>query len=173
MTSKELNILVKRLQSGDMSVFDTIYHETKTSVYYTIVNILKDRSLAEDIMQDCYLKALEKIHSFKPKYSFKSWIVVIARNLSINEFNRRKRETNYDVTEDEYIFGSVDSNSEKELIMKQMIEYLKPDEREIVLLHVIGDMKHREIAKIVDKPLGTVTWTYNQAIKKLRNKYGE
>ena len=173
MTTKELNDLVKKLQSGNLDVFDDIYYETKSIVYYTILTILKDKSLSEDIMQDTYLKALEKIHSFKPRYSFKSWIVTIARNLSINEFNRRKRELSYDPNVDEYIFGSTESTSENELIVKQMIETLKEDEREIVILHVIGDLKHREIAEIVGKPLGTVTWMYNQAIKKLKNEYGE
>ena len=173
MTTKELNNLIKLLQNGDMAVFDNIYHETKSVVYYAILNILKDKSLSEDIMQDTYLKALEKIHTFKPRYSFKSWIVMIARNLAINEYNRRKRELSFDPNKDEYIFGSSESNSEKELIVKQMIEYLKEDEREIVLLHVVGDLKHREIAEIVNKPLGTVTWIYNQAIKKLKNEYGE
>ena len=173
MTAKSLNNLIKQLQHGDMTVFDVIYYDTKNIVYYTILNILKDSSLAEDIMQDTYLKALEKIHSFKPKYSFKSWIITIAKNLAINEFNRRKRELSYDTNENEFIFGSVDSNSEKELVVKEMIESLKPDEREVVILHVIGDLKHREIADIVNKPLGTVTWIYNQAMNKLKNKYRE
>ena len=173
MTTKELNGLIRRLQNGEMDVFDAVYHETKSLVYYTILTILKDKSLSEDIMQDAYLKALEKIHTFKPKYSFKSWIVMIARNLSINTYNRRKRELSYDPNEDEYIFGSSESNSEKEMIMQEIIETLKPDEREIVILHVVGDLKHREIAAIVGKPLGTVTWIYNQAISKLKKEYRE
>ncbi len=173
MTSKDLNKLIKKLQHGDMAVFDVIYIETKSVVYYTILSILKDTSLSEDIMQDTYLRALSKIHSFKPTYGFKSWITMIARNLAINEYNRRKRELSYDPNEDEYIFGSVDSNSEKELIVKQMMESLNDDEREIVILHVIGDLKHREIAEIVKKPLGTVTWLYNRALKKVKDKYGE
>jgi RNA polymerase sigma-70 factor (ECF subfamily) len=173
MTTKQLNDLVKKLQNGNMNVFDDVYYETKSVVYYTILAILKDKSLSEDIMQDTYLKSLEKIHSFKPHFSFKSWIVTIARNLALNEYNRRKRELSYDPNVDEYIFGTTESTSEKELIVKQMIETLKEDEREIVILHVIGDLKHREIAEIVGKPLGTVTWMYNQAIKKLKNEYGE
>ncbi len=173
MTIKELNALVQRLQNNDMSVFDDIYYETKSVIYYTILSIVKDKSLAEDIMQDTYLKALEKIHNFKPRFGFKSWIVTIARNLSINEYNRRKRELSFDPSVDEYIFGQEESNSEKELIVKQMLETLDVEEREIVILHVIGDLKHREIAEIVSKPLGTVTWIYNKAIKKLQNEYGE
>jgi RNA polymerase sigma-70 factor (ECF subfamily) len=59
------------------------------------------------------------------------------------------------------------------MIMQEIIETLKPDEREIVILHVVGDLKHREIAAIVGKPLGTVTWIYNQAISKLKKEYRE
>lgn len=173
MTPRELNHLVKQLQNGDINVFDAIYYETKSLVYYTILQIVKDRSLAEDLMQDTYLKALEKIHSFKATYSFKSWVVMIARNLSINEYNRRKRELRFDVNEDEYIFGSTESTSEKELIVKEMLEFLKPEEQEVVILHVIGDLKHREIADMLNKPLGTITWIYNQAINKLKDHFRE
>ena len=173
MTPKELNRLVRQLQHGDMSVFDAIYHDTKSLVYYTILRILRDKSLAEDIMQDAYLKALEKIHSFKPTYSFQSWIVMIAKNLALNEYNRRKRELSFDPSEDEYIFGSEERSPEQQMIVAEMLESLNDVEQEIVILHVIGDMKHREIAALLNKPLGTVTWTYQQAIQKLREKFGE
>ena len=88
---------VHLLQNGDLSVFDDIYYATKDAVYYTILAILKDESLAEDIMQDTYLTALEKIHQYKPRSSFQSWIVTVARNLAINVYNKRKREFLTDV----------------------------------------------------------------------------
>ena len=171
MATKQLKELVKELQSGNLDVFDEIYYQTKNIVYYSIFNILKDSNISEDIMQDTYLRALDKIHSYKPKSGFKSWIVTIAKNLALNEYNKRKRELNIDITTDEYIFGSVESSSEKELMVAEMLKYLNEVEREIMILHVIGDLKHREIAEIVNKPLGTVTWMYNEAIKKLKNKY--
>lgn len=173
MTPKELNQSVRQLQQGHMHVFDAIYFETKSLVYYTILNIIKDRSLAEDIMQDAYLKALEKIHSFKPTHSFKSWITMIARNLAINEYNRRKREFLVDTTEDEYLFGQEQSHTEQQLIVEEMLDSLTPLEQEVVVLHVLGDMKHKDIAALLNKPLGTITWTYQQARKKLQHKFGE
>jgi RNA polymerase sigma-70 factor (ECF subfamily) len=171
MIKKDIKLLVKQLQNGDISVFDDIYYATKDTVYYTILSIIKDSSLSEDIMQETYLKALEKIHTYKPRSSFNSWIVTIARNLAINEYNRRKRELKVDPQENEIIFGTVDSMSEKELMVKEMLEYLNPEDREIIIMHVIGDMKHREIAEVLGKPIGTVTWKYNEAINKLKNKF--
>lgn len=171
MVNKDIKELVKQLQNGDISVFDDIYYSTKDSVYYTILSIVKDRSLSEDIMQETYLKALEKIHSYKSRSSFNSWIVTIARNLAINEYNRRKRELKVDPNDNELLFGTVESLSEKELLVKEMLEFLSEEEREILVMHVIGDMKHREIAEVLGKPIGTITWKYKEAIHKLKNKY--
>ncbi|MCK5388186.1 MAG: RNA polymerase sigma factor [Candidatus Izimaplasma sp.] len=169
MVKKDINELVKQLQNGNIEVFDDIYYQTKNIVYYSIFIILKDCQLSEDIMQDTYLKALNKIHTYKRKAHFKSWLVTIAKNLAINEFNRRKREMLIDISDQEYIFGSTASTSENEVLITQIFKILSDTEKEVVLLHVVGDLKHREIAAILNKPLGTVTWTYNQAIKKLRN----
>lgn len=171
MIKKDIKILIEKLKNGDISVFDDIYYSTKDNVYYTILSIVKDASLSEDIMQETYLKALEKIHSYKPRHSFNSWIITIARNLAINEYNRRKRELKVDPTENEIIFGTTESTSEKELLIKEMMEFLNEDEREIVIMHVIGDMKYREIAEVIGTPIGTISWKYNEAIKKLKNKY--
>ena len=124
-----------------------------------------------NFIQGTYLKTLEKIHSYKPSNSFNSWIITIARNLAINEYNRRKRELKVDPSENEIIFGTTESTSEKELMIKEMMEFLTEDEREIVIMHVIGDMKYREIAQVIGTPIGTISWKYNEAIKKLRNKY--
>ena len=169
MVKKDINELVKQLQNGNIEVFDDIYYQTKNIVYYSIFIILKDYQLSEDIMQDTYLKALNKIHTYKRKAHFKSWLVTIAKNLAINEFNRRKREMLIDISDQKYIFGSTASTSENEVLITQIFKILSDTEKEVVLLHVVGDLKHREIAAILNKPLGTVTWTYNQAIKKLRN----
>ena len=171
MESKRLKTTVKQLQSGDISVFDDIYYATKDVVYYTILSIMKDRSLAEDIMQDTYLTALEKIHQYKPKSTFTSWLLTIARNLSINEYNKRKREFQVDIGEQEYLFGVTESSSEKEILIHEMMSKLNDTERQIVVMHALADLKHREIAAIIDKPLGTVTYTYQQAIKKLQHMY--
>lgn len=173
MPKSDMRILVKKLQNGDMNVFDDIYYETKDIVFYSILGILKDYSLSEDIMQDTYLKALSKIHSYKPTHSFKSWIVTIGKNLAINEFNRRKRETSIDIQTDEMFLGQTESRSENQILIEQIFKVLNDSEREIVLLHVIGDLKHREIAKMLSKPIGTVTWSYKNALGKLKKELNE
>ena len=173
MSNSDIKILVKQLQNGDMSAFDDLYYQTKDIVFYSILGILKDYSLSEDIMQDTYLKALNKIHSYKPTHSFKSWIVTIGKNLAINEFNRRKKETSIDIQTDEMFLGQTESRSENQILIEQIFKVLNDTEREIVLLHVIGDLKHREIAKMLNKPLGTITWSYKNSLEKLKKELNE
>ena len=52
-------------------------------------------------------------------------------------------------------------------------EVLSGDELEVFILHVIDELKHKEIAKILKKPLGTITWLYNKAVNKLKERIGE
>ena len=98
---------------------------------------------------------------------------IIAKNLAINEYNRRKRLQSFDPAETPQVFGQEESNVENQMMVEEMLSSLSDLEREIVTLHVLGDLKHREIAEIVGKPLGTVTWTYQQAIKKMKQQFGE
>ncbi len=164
---------VKRLQKGQMDAFDELYHQTKTSVYYTILAILKDPSLSEDIMQETYLKALEKIQQFKPNYLFVTWLTTIAKNMAINEYNRRKKEVSVDLDEQEYLLPSSPDDSYKEAMIREMMVHLSEDERMIVLYHIVENYKFKDIAKMLDKPLGTVTWSYQNALQKLRKKAKE
>ncbi|MFA7417825.1 MAG: sigma-70 family RNA polymerase sigma factor, partial [Acholeplasma sp.] len=67
---------------------------------------------------------------------------------------------------------SPESASDDQDIFK-ILDLLDEIEKEVVTLHIINDLKFREIAKILKKPLGTVLWIYNKAIKKLRDKVGD
>lgn len=171
MTNKELLNLVKALQNNRLEVFDDLYYDTKNIVYYTILGIVKDPSLSEDLMQETYLKMLENIHSFKKSSSVKAWIATIARNLALNEYNKRKRELYVDISEDEVLFGSVDSSSEKELIVGEILSSLDDTLRDIVIYHVLGDLTFKEISKILDIPQGTIQWKYYEAIKSIQSNY--
>ena len=84
--------IIEELKRRDYSSFDTFYHLTKNQVFYAIVTIIKDKSLAEDLMQDTYTKFLEKIDDYKSNSNPYAYLSTIGRNLAINLYNKRKRE---------------------------------------------------------------------------------
>ncbi|CCY06921.1 MAG: RNA polymerase sigma factor [Coprobacillus sp.] len=168
--TEQMNNIIRQLKSGNMDLFDDFYELTKKQVYVAIINIIKNKTICEDIMQDTYLKFLNNIHKYKDKTNVIAFIVTIARNLAINEYNKNKREVHYDLSlyEEEIV-----SKTEETPLLDLVYETLSGIELEVFILHVIDDLKHREIAKIMKKPLGTITWIYNKALKKMKEKVGE
>lgn len=168
--TEQMNNIIRQLKSGNMDLFDDFYELTKKQVYVAIINIIKNKTICEDIMQDTNLKFLNNIHKYKDKTNVIAFIVTIARNLAINEYNKNKREVHYDLSlyEEEIV-----SKTEETPLLDLVYETLSGIELEVFILHVIDDLKHREIAKIMKKPLGTITWIYNKALKKMKEKVGE
>ena len=169
-TMDQIHEIIEELKKRDYKSFDTFYNLTKNQVFYAIVSIIKDRDQAEDLMQDTYVKFLEKIEFYKSDSNPYAYLSTIGRNLAINYYNRRKKEV---VSEE--IFETIAAPEEKEEnedIFK-ILDLLEPSEKDIVTLHVINDLKFKEVATIVKKPLGTVLWIYNKAIKKLKEKVGD
>lgn len=165
-----LEMLVKELRLGNEEAFNQIYEITYRKIYFIVLPILKDKSLTEDIIQDTYLKFLEKLYDYKSK-NLLSYLLTIAKNLAINEYNKRKRNISIDNETVNYEF-SFDEFLEVKTVNKELIKnalsVLDKTERNIFLLHNIEDIPHREIAIILGKPLGTITWMYQRALRKMR-----
>lgn len=168
---EKMEQIIVELKQKNYASFDEFYNLTKNQVFYAIVAIIKDRMLAEDLLQDTYLKFLEKIDQYQLGSNVYAYLSQIGRNLAINLYNRRKKEFHNDEII-EQIPAQEESKTDDEEIFK-LLDYLDIKEREMVVLHVINDLTFREISEITKKPLGTVLWIYNKAIKKLKGKVGE
>ncbi len=158
---------IQRIAAGDMAAFDGLYEETKGTVYYIALSVLKDPSLAEDVMQSCYLKVFRYAGKYKQGTNAAAWIGRIAKNEALDVRRRRQREHSVDAGENEYLFPSygIDESSHLIDIAKKV---LKDGEFAVVMLVAEG-YKRREIAHMLQIPVPTVTWRYNQAIKKLKH----
>lgn len=166
---KSLKQIVKELQKNDYSSFDEFYNLTSKLVYVVISNIIKNKQTVEDLMQDTYLKFIQNVNSVNINQNFNAYLAQIAKNLAINEYNKHKRV----VVDDSYFSNLADNSSRDTGIDLGIINYLEGIEKEVVTLKIVGDLKFREIALMLDKPIGTIQWIYNNAIKKLRKKVGE
>ena len=164
MNNTRLKELLIHLQNNQMDYFDEFYNLTKNSVFYMAYSVLKSYTLCEDVLQEVYLKFLKHVKKVKADENILGYLMMISKNISLNVYKKRKREIQ---TED---FDYLVDKTEKEhsdLIFK-MKKILNDEEFQIVVLHVINDLAHREIAEMLGKPLGTITWSYSNAIKKLR-----
>lgn len=168
----QIKEIVKQLKAKDQRHFDIFYDLTKKAVFYAVASIIRDENLIEDLMQETYMKFLSNIERIDENGNVVAYLSMIARNLALDMYNQRKRVVYSDNLMDQIPDPKPDSEADEKDIFK-MLDLLDDDAREIVTLHVINDLKFREIASIVNKPLGTVLWKYNKAIKTLRGKVGE
>lgn len=165
--NRNLEALVKLLKQGDETAFPKLYNETYRQLFFVVLPIIRDKSLAEDIIQDTYLKFLEKLSEYQAKNVF-SYLITIAKNLAINEYNRRKKTVKIDDFNEFSYYDHVEIKEEMNEAILKALAILERDEKDIFLLHVLENLTHKEIAAIMEKPMGTISWLYAKAIKKMK-----
>lgn len=163
----DLKELLIQLQNDKMEYFDEFYNLTKNKVFYMAYSILQDYHLSEDILQDTYIKFLKHKKKVKVDGNILSYLLEISKNLSLNYVNKHKKVVNIDNIIFKYEEQYQEEFEELKLV-KDMKKILNENEFQIVILKIINELTNNEIAQLLNKPLGTVLWTYNNAIKKLR-----
>ncbi len=168
--SKELENAMLSLKRGDSNALETIYNLTYRGVFSFVFPIMKDYMATEDVLQMTYISVFEKISLYQEKSSALNWILTMAKNIALNEFNKAKRSVEFDFDAEQAIPSNLYSFDESldtptiELASKILSE----EDFKILMMYVVGGYKHREIADILELPLGTVTWKYNAALDKIR-----
>jgi RNA polymerase sigma-70 factor (ECF subfamily) len=111
---------------------------------------------------------LQKLSDYKSK-NILSYLITIAKNLAINEYNRRKKVTKLDDLNEFSYEEYIEIKLERQEIISNALSILDDDEKNVFLLHVIENLTHREISIITSKPTGTVSWLYSKAVKKMKD----
>ncbi len=156
------------LQQGDEQAFEDIYNDTRRGLFAFILSICRNYHTAEDMMQTAYIRLRTSIASYKAGGNAYAWLYTIAKNATLTEMKRSKHETPVDMEDPASQYGSYTMNEVGSPVTAAMNRALSENERQIVTLHIVSGFKHREIAEILQKPLGTVLWTYNNALAKLK-----
>lgn len=167
---KKLEKCLKLISKGKTEAIGEIYDLTKTQVYGYILSIVKNPTEAEDILQDTYVKVCTCANQYTSQGKPMAWIFTIARNLSLMKLRKGTRNTDIPEYEWEQIKDEhSEFGSEDRIVLEAALEKITDEEREIVMLHAVGGMKHREIADMLDMPLATVLSKYNRSLKKLKS----
>jgi RNA polymerase sigma-70 factor (ECF subfamily) len=156
---------IKKLKHKDQAAFEAVYQQTKHAVFAMVIPIVKDQSLAEDVMQETYITMIEKINSYNPRYKFINWLLTIAKHKAIDMYRSREKDWLIDASENTDLFTSHESSIEKRMEVEEYLSLLNDEQKQVVLLKVIGDLTHKDIAYVLNKPIGTITWMYSESLK--------
>ncbi len=168
MNKQELRQKLLAMQNGDKIAFEEIYEQLKTPIYTIILRITQDNALSEDILQEVFLKLYRS--PLKPQIENpRAYLFQMAHNLAID--NVRKQQPRFaDLESIENLAYLPTDDFSLRMDFDHAMKRLPLQERQIVSLHINGELKFREIANMMDIPLGTVLWKYQKAIKWLRSK---
>ena len=161
-----------RLAAGENDALEEIYTQTRKTVYYVALSIVRERMLAEDVMQTTYLKVLANASAYRAGSNARAWIARIAKNEAIGLLRRRKREVSVDEREELALFGT-QAADEYGLLIDLARRILKEKEFAVLMLSAAEGYKRREIADLLGIPLPTVTWHYGRAVAKMQSALAE
>ncbi len=158
---------IAALQAGDQDAMRTLYAESATAVYAYALSLLKNPNDAEDVLHDCYVRVFTHAASYRSHGKPMAWLLTIAKNRCYSIL----RERSHFADPDEEDLPSMDfAPPEQRIVLEACMQQLSERERQIVVLHVVSGLKHREIAALLSLPLGTVLSQYRRAIGKLRTR---
>ena len=167
--NQELEQLLARTGAGDREAFAQLYRLSRGAVYALTVSLLHSAQEAQDVLQDTFVKVWENAPGYRPQGSPMSWLLTIAGNQARTRLRRRGRE----VMLDEEAWSVIPADApevspEDRQLLQEALARLSAEERQIVLLHAVTGLKHREIAQLLELPLSTVLSKYHRGLKKLK-----
>jgi RNA polymerase sigma-70 factor, ECF subfamily len=171
ITTKDL---VELLRQKNREGFNELYEGYSATLYGIICKIVKDTTIAEDILQDSFVKVWKNIDNYSAeKGSFFTWLLNITRYTAIDYLRSKQHKQqikNQTTTDNEYIQETVytatniDNNNLKVLVAK-----LEPKYREVIDLIYFWGYTQDEVSKILQIPLGTVKTRARMGLQLLRN----
>ncbi len=166
-----LEQLLKEISNNNSDAFHELYELVKSPIYGYSLSILKNHEEALDNMQDVFIKIYESLDTYKYQNKTINWIFTITRNLALMKLRKQQRNSYEQI--DENLLVSSNINAEDTIIIKSLMEKLNDDEREIIIMHLIGNLKYIEISEILNLKLSTTLSKYHRAIKKLKLEWSE
>ncbi len=159
-------ILLRKVAEGDAHSLERLYNALYKLVYATSYSITQNKHDAEDITAEVFVIVWQKAYSFKGENG-KSWICQIARNTALTFVSKKNREKTGLIDQLEESSYRIEDQVEKKSKIDKALSVLNEQERQTVLMFNSG-YKHREIAQILGESIGTITWRYNNSLKKMR-----
>jgi RNA polymerase sigma-70 factor (ECF subfamily) len=163
--------LVRQAQAGDMAAFEELHRRNVGRVYALCVRLCGDRALAEELAQDVFVRAWERLGTFRGDSAFSSWLHPITVNVALSERRARRRRTARVMTTDDLTPFEKPTRTpgpEAGLDLEKALATLPPGARSVFVLHDVEGYRHQEIADLTGVAEGTSKAQLHRARRMLR-----
>lgn len=171
----DLNILEK-VRNGDLNAFSELVLRHQKNLLRLALRVTGDLVAAEDVVQESFIKAYQKLHTFEGRASFKSWMFQITLNTAKNKL-RGRRHDSLDADELQIPVEAVSESGMVQADLKKAIrtevDKLPAKQRMALSLRIFDDMSFAEIADVMQCPYDTAKANYRHALMKLRHSFSD
>jgi RNA polymerase sigma-70 factor (ECF subfamily) len=157
------------IAAGEIAALESLYRELGASVFAVAFAVTADRALAEDVLQETFVRVYAHASTYRAGSRPRAWVVAIARNLALDVVRRRRREREADAVID---VSGWEIEAVDRLDVTSALLTLSMTERQIVALHDLAGLTHAETARELGLPAGTVRWKYRVALRRLESALG-
>jgi len=176
----EDGVLVKNYISGNERSIEILIGRHKQRVYSFIYSKVLDKSIAEDIFQDAFIKVIDTLKAgrYNEEGKFLPWVMRISHNLVIDHFRKGNRMPSFKNTDEFDIFSVLSDsslNAEKQIIKNQIhfdvrkiVEELPEDQKEVLIMRIYRDMSFKEISESTGVSINTALGRMRYALINLR-----
>lgn len=170
----DLDLVVSNFQKKEEKAFETLYKMYKDSIHGVIYNIVRDHDIAEEVMQDVFIKAWNNASSYSAnKGRFFTWILNIARNAAIDKTRSKAFKNSRKNLDAEFFVDILETheslNDQTDAIgIKNLVQRLEKKCIEIIELLYFKGFTQKETSESLDIPIGTVKTRNRNCIKGLR-----
>ena len=178
MTDEELAM---SYVNGNNKAFDLLLERNQSRLFSYILFIVHDRSMAEDLFQETFVKIISKLHEGKYSSSgkFVSWMLRIAHNAVMDWYRRQKNEKTMEVYNENDLYGDstsvLDANIENHFVKEQvlrdvqrMMNLLPITQREVVFMRFYQNLSFKEIAELTNVSINTALGRMRYAVMNMR-----
>ena len=167
---------INELRQGRRHAYEAVVHQHYRSIYRLMAYLTHDTSLAEELTQETFASAWANIGSFRGRASIGTWLHRIAYRKFIDATRSLQRDAALiDSLREEKNDAKKAANPLHKLtddedlrLLYEAIRRLNPSEYIVIVLHYIQGLSFRQLAKVLDQPVGTVKWQTSQALKKMK-----
>ncbi len=166
--------LIEEVKNGNRKAYSELVKRHQKVLLRMALRFVKSLDLAEDVVQESFIKAYEKLNLFEGRSSFKSWLFQIAVNTAKNKLRDNKRKT----TDIDTVQMAVSAIAETSLVqaalatqIQEEVDKLPLKQKTALILRVYEDLSFKEISDIMDCPYDTAKANYRHALLKLKEVF--
>ena len=177
--------LIRLFQAGNGMALEVLVNRYKDKIYTSILFLVKDKYVAEDLFQDVFIKIIDTIRNnrYTDEGKFLSWAMRISHNLCVDHFRKVKRSPSIKTSDDRDIFELIDSSDTRADVkmmqqqshekVSRLLDMLPAEQREVIVLRHYADLSFKEISQMTNCSINTALGRMRYGLINLRKMLSE